>query len=222
MKNKHALLICPLLALTSCAATTAPSAKPVVWELKSLDIIGGQKPEVLGAPKAAMASGHRALCFDGKADGVFVPVNPIEGWGAYTVEALFKPDGDGPEEQRFLHIQDESNRRLLLETRVANNEWALDTFLLDTEADKLALLDRTLTSPTDQWHWAALVFDGKKMTHYVNGVKQLEGAVKVPPMGSGRISLGVRQNLVYWYKGCIAQVRFTPSALDAKALQIKR
>jgi len=65
----------------------------------------------------------------------------------------------------------------------------------------------------------ALTFDGRTMSHYVNGTLQLQGAVAFPPMARGRTSLGVRQNLVYWFKGCISEVRFSAIALEAGKLR---
>jgi hypothetical protein len=50
-------------------------------------------------------------------------------------------------------------------------------------------------------------------------VKELEGNVTIPPMDAGRISLGVRQNKVYWFKGGIREVRFSPAALAPAELQ---
>ena len=203
------------ISVSACAA----GSRIEVWKLEKPDVVGGHQTEVLGAPKTMAETGQRGLCFDGKSDGLILPVNPIEGQALFSIEVLFRPDSDGPEEQRFLHIQDEQERRVLIETRVANGTWSLDTFLRATDADRLTLLDRTKTSPANRWYWAALVYDGKTMSHYVAGKKELEGAVAFPPMGPGRISLGVRQNRIHWFKGCIAQVRFTPWALAPEALQ---
>jgi hypothetical protein len=144
---------------------------------------------------------------------------PLAGNTGFTIEILFRPDGDGAAEQRFLHIQDEQEHRVLMETRVADQAWSLDTFLRTSDADKLTLLDRAKSQPTDRWYWAALVYDGETMSHYVNGTKQLEGPVAFAPMGPGRISLGVRLNRVYWFKGCIAEVRFARSAIPAGRLR---
>lgn len=207
-----------LLCLAAAGCASGPPSR--IWRLDQLGSIGGQVPEVLGAPKPTNKDGRKALCFDGKADGLFLPVNPIEGWPQFTIEILFLPEGDGPEEQRFLHIQDSQERRVLIETRVdKNGAWSLDTFLRATDNAKLALLDRAKTQPTDAWYWAALVYDGKTMRHFVNGVQQLDGLVEFPPLGPGRISLGVRQNRIHWFKGCIAQVRFTAGALARRALK---
>ena len=38
-------------------------------------------------------------------------------------------------------------------------------------------------------------------------------------MLAGKTSLGVRQNLVYWFKGSLREVRFHPVALASAALQ---
>jgi hypothetical protein len=211
--------------LTACThaegqVATRPS---LVWDVSGLTSIGGHTPEVLGAPTPVTEQGRKALRFDGVDDGVFLPVNPIEGWDQFTIEVLFKPDGEGPAEQRFLHIQDSQERRVLIETRVTKERtWALDTFLRASDSDKLTLLDPAKVSPGDRWYWVALVFDGRTMSHYVNGDKQLEGPVTFPAMSAGRISLGVRQNRIHWFKGSIAQVRFTPAALAPAALKRER
>ncbi len=215
---KYALvagLVVSCLAVSACMA----GSKIEVWKLEKPDVVGGHKTEVLGAPRTMAQTGQRGLCFNGISDGLIVPVNPLEGQGLFSVEVLFRPDSDGPAEQRFLHIQDEQERRVLIETRVADRAWSLDTFLRSNDTDKLTLLDRAKTSRADRWYWVALVYDGKTMSHFVQGKKELEGAVTFPPMGAGRISLGVRQNRIHWFKGCIAQVRFTPWALAPEALQ---
>ena len=207
-----------LLCLVAAGCASSPVSR--TWQLDQLGSIGGQVPEVLGAPMTANRHGRKAICFDGKADGLFLPVNPIEGWPKFTIEILFLPEDDGPSEQRFVHIQDVQDRRLLIETRVdKNGSWSLDTFLRATETAKLTLLDRAKTQPTDAWYWAALVYDGKSMRHYVNGARQLEGPVDFPAMGQGRTSLGVRQNRIHWFKGCIAELRFTAAALDQRGLK---
>ncbi|MCI3953579.1 MAG: hypothetical protein K0R53_3079 [Burkholderiales bacterium] len=200
-------------ALTSCATSSGDAPRTLVWQLEQPGSIGGFTPEVLGSPKSRTVDGRKAVCFDGVADGLLIATNPIAGWPQYTVEVLMRPDGDGPLEQRYLHIQDDQERRLLLETRVTpQKSWALDTFLHESPEHKLTQLDMNLLQPTDRWYWTSLVYDGKAMSQYVDGVKLLEGPVAVSPMIQGRISLGVRQNRVSWFKGCIAEVRFSSSA----------
>jgi hypothetical protein len=213
---KTRIVLALSLGLSACIDSRAPA--PQVWRLDGLGSIGGHRPEVLGAPRPVREGRRHALCFDGVDDGLILPVNPIRGMDQFSIEVLFRPEGDGPEEQRFLHIQDEQEHRVLIETRVTKERtWALDTFLRASDRDRLTLLDRSRVQPADQWYWVSLVYDGKTMLHYVNGKKQLDGEVAFPPMGQGRLSLGVRLNKIHWFKGCIAEVRFHAKALPEKA-----
>jgi hypothetical protein len=212
------ILIPVTAALLLCAcATRAAAPETVVWKFDDVSRIGGIATEVVGGPKTA----DGAIAFDGEADGVFVPVNPIAGWATFTIEVKFRQDGHGgAEEQRFVHVEDSARRRVLIETRVTpDRRWALDTFLFQDAGHKLTLLDRQLLHPAGEWHWAALAYDGKTMRQYVNGVLELEGDVAFVPMLEGRTSFGVRQNLVSWFNGSIAEARFTPRALPAAQLR---
>ena len=209
------------LGVASACATESPRERaPTVWALRDVSRVAGLTTEIVGSPKLAGSGTGAAFVFDGKGDGVFVPVNPLEGWSVFTLEVRFKPDGTGGAEQRFLHVEDTRKQRVLLETRLTpDKQWALDTFLFQDAAHKLTLLDRTRLHPADRWYWVALVYDGKKMSHYVDGVLELEGEVAFAPMTAGRTSIGVRQNLVSWFKGAIAEARFTPAALPAARLE---
>jgi hypothetical protein len=197
-----------------------------VWTLRDATQVAGHATEVLGTPRVSAGGTETALVFDGKGDGVFVPANPLAGWSSFTIEVRFLPDGSGgpagsvKEEQRFLHLEDGLKHRVLMETRVTpDKQWSLDTFLFQDANHKLTLLDRTRLHPTDRWYWVALVYDGTRMSHYVNGVLELEGVVAFAPMSAGRTSIGVRQNRVSWFKGAISEVRFTPAALPATRLR---
>ena len=106
-----------------------------------------------------------------------------------------------------------------METRVLDRQWSLDTFLFQDADHRLTLLDRNKVHPTDRWYWVALVYDGAKMSSYVNGELELTGEVAFMPMTAGSSSIGVRQNRVSWFKGAIAEVRFTPAALSADRLR---
>jgi hypothetical protein len=57
------------------------------------------------------------------------------------------------------------------------------------------------------------------MSDYVNGVKELQGPVNFAPMTDGRMSLGVRLNRVFWFKGCIKEIRFSPAPLNPDGLR---
>ena len=210
-----------LAALTACAPVSQRAdADTTVWALRDVTQVAGHLTEVVGTPRVSAPGTETSIVFDGKGDGLFVPANPLAGWPAFTIEVRFLPDGSGGEEQRFLHVEDQLKRRVLMETRTTpDKQWSLDTFLFQDADRKLTLLDRTRLHPTDRWYWVALVYDGTKMSHYVDGVLELEGEVTFSPMSAGRTSIGVRQNRVSWFKGAIAEVRFTPVALPAAKLR---
>jgi hypothetical protein len=223
------VLSAPLAVLTALVPIHAVNV--VDWRIDSLAEIGGYPVTVLGSPTVLETAVGRAVEFNGRTDGLFLEVNPLAGFERFTVEALFELASDGPPEQRFLHFEAASgDHRALLETRMLDlpvsdarspeagppgpaRRWALDTFLKDGDA-ALTLLDRTRAHDAGGWHAAALVYDGKEMSHYVDGVRELAGPVAFRPMGQGRTSIGVRQNEVYWFKGRIARVRVTPRALE--------
>jgi hypothetical protein len=204
------------------AAPATPST--IIWRVENPKLIGGQAPQVLGAPRAVVEDEFKALRFDGVGDGLIVPQVPIQAWRAFTIEVLFKPDGDGPTEQRFVHLEDVAENRALIETRVTpNRQWYLDTFLFSRPTEKgVTLVDKQKLHPTDRWYWAALVYDATTMSHYIDGVKEQEGTIAFGPMKEGRTSIGVRLNQVFWFKGCIAEVRFHPRVVSAADLQRMR
>ncbi|HTX65528.1 MAG TPA: LamG domain-containing protein [Opitutaceae bacterium] len=205
-----------LLLVAAGGRCRAAEGAPVVWRLDNLRAIGGLKPELWGAPQV---TAEPAVRFNGVADGVVLPVDPVAGWREFTIEALIRPDAAGEPEPRFFHIEDEQGHRATLEIRLtADGRWALDTFLLDGDRH-LALLDRTRLHPAGRWTWVALRYDGRTMTSFVDGVAELAGAVTVTPFGAGRTALGVRLNRVDWYKGDIKEVRFHDRALAAAELQ---
>jgi hypothetical protein len=49
---------------------------------------------------------------------------------------------------------------------------------------------------------------------YINGIKELEGELKLPTLKSGNTSLGMRQNEVSWFRGAIYEIRVSPKALS--------
>jgi hypothetical protein len=208
-----------LLAGLICAAPAlATEPAPVVWRLDQATQVGGHPLTVLGAPKVVTEAGGPAMEFNGSSDGLFVPANPLAGWKAFTVEILFLPAEGGLAAQRFVHIQD-PDWRVMIETRLdGKGGWWLDTFLGNNHKGQ-PLIDPAHVHPTGRWYWAAVSYDGKHMTHYINGEKELEADTEFGPMTAGKVSLGVRQNKVYWFKGRIREVRFTPAALAPAALQ---
>ncbi|MEO7412644.1 MAG: LamG-like jellyroll fold domain-containing protein [Opitutaceae bacterium] len=178
-------------------------------------------PTIEGSPKIIREnSGAMAAHFDGKADGFIVPVNPLAGLSQFTIEILFSPAADGAVEQRFFHAEDTAGRRALIELRLNKaGEWWLDTYLKPLAGNGLPLIDPKKVHPVDKWYWAALRYDGKTMSSFVNGQKELEGELAFEPMGTGQASVGVRLNRVYWFKGAIREVRFHSTAVAPDRLQ---
>ena len=91
----------------------------LLWSVDSLETIGGHPCTVYGSPRVIDTPHGKAVEFSGNGDGIILPVNPVEGLESFTVEVLFLPYGEGPQEQRFFHLQEDAqpDNRLLLETR---------------------------------------------------------------------------------------------------------
>jgi hypothetical protein len=201
------------------AGRAPDAAAAVVWQVDSLERIGGHPVTVLGSPRVVDAPGGRAVEFDGIDDGLVLDSNPLAGLERFTAEVLFEPAPGGPEEQRFLHFEEsDTGNRALIELRLLPGAgWCLDTFLRYGQAS-LTQIDRSLLHPAGRWHAAALSFDGRTMTHYVDGVRELAGDVAFKPLGPGQTSIGVRLNRRSWFKGRIRTVRVTPEVLPADRL----
>jgi len=191
---------------------------PGPWECTLTELKAGVAGlSVSGNPKTVSSPYGDAICFDGMNDGFFLPYNPLNGLTGFTIEAIIRPDADGPEEQRFLHIGEIDGDRLLIETRLTkDNQWYLDTFILSGESKK-ALIYPKLIHPAGAWYHVALTLDKKgKMTNYINGKMEIKGEVDFKPINSGAMSIGVRRNKVSWYKGAIYKIKISPEALVPK------
>ncbi len=136
-----------------------------------------------------------------------------------TLEVIFKPDGDGKFAQRFMHLGTLRGERIMFETRVkSNGTWYFDAHTQQADGlDRLTLIDSTLTHPTDRWYGAALVLDGKTATTYIDGMQELTGKIDWRGIAEGISSIGVRQNLVDYFKGSIYKIRVTPRVLEPEA-----
>ena len=206
-----------MLVIAAWVAALAPldgkqATRVVEWRIDNLESIGGHAVTVVGAPRVVATEIGNAVRFNGTSDGLLIDSNPLAGLSRFTVEVTFKPDADGPEEQRFVHFEEAgTGNRALVELRMSAGRWALDTFLRSPEPG-LTLLDRARTHPSDQWHTASVSYDRGTMSHHVNGVREGSGAVAFVPLGSGRASIGMRQNRVSWFKGLIHSIRITPEA----------
>lgn len=200
------------LSVAAIGEQLANTAAPITWTIDNLTSIGGHAVSVIGAPAVVQTDIGPAVQFNGRTDGLLIDTNPIAGLRQFTIEVLFSVDRDGSAEQRFLHLQErDSENRALLELRLSAGRWSLDSYLRNGAA-QLTLLDRERTHAAGAWHTSTTTFDGETMRHYVDGVTQGEGAVAFKPLGPGRTSIGVRQNLVSWFKGRIRSVRITPAA----------
>lgn len=186
----------------------------ILWLVDNLSQIGGHDVSIIGNPQVIDTELGFAVEFDGVNDGLLVDGNPMAGATEFTVEIIFKAYTGGGVEQRFLHFQQDNDNRILIELRNNNDEnWTLDTFIKSGSSSQ-ALLDYSFVHPLDEWAHAALVFKDGKMEHFVNGEKELEGTVDYVEVNSGQTSLGVRMNLVSWFKGAIHSVRVTHEALE--------
>jgi hypothetical protein len=110
-------LSCLVLSGERAASGQQPeTARPVVWSLDRLDLVGGHKPEVLGLPSLFDSPKGKALLFNGSDDALFIDTNPLSGLTQFTAEVIFQPFVEGPKEQRFLHFQEDgSENRLLMD-----------------------------------------------------------------------------------------------------------
>lgn len=180
------------------------------WKFDRIDKIGGQKTTVVGKPRVIKTPKGKAVSFDGKGDALFLEVHPLAGAKTFTWEVIFRPDGDGRPEQRFFHMHQNgtSNNRLLLETRIIDGKWCLDSYA-KSDAGAQTLIDRAKLHPVDRWMHVAMVYDGREFRHYVNGELQGKAEVNLTPQGEGRTSIGVRINRVDWFKGAIRLARIT-------------
>ncbi len=170
--------------------------------------------DVDGHPQIVDTPLGQAVYFNGETDGVFLDVNPLKGMRQFTLEVIFRPDGDGKFAQRFLHLGT-SAERILFETRVnPDKTWYFDAHTqLPDGKGRLTLIDERLTHPTDRWYNVTLVNTGGMLTTYVNGSPQKWGFLNYTPIDEGITSVGVRQNRVDYFKGTIHKIRITPRAL---------
>lgn len=213
-----ALALCAngLFVGSKAAAADPPASE--IWMFDRLDEIGGHKTTVLGSPRVIDSPAGKAVEFDGVDDALFFDVHPLAGAKTFTWEAVFRPDG-GVAEQRWFHLNEspgtgaDTENRMLFEIRVIDGQWCLDAYI-QTGAARKALLNRQHLHPLGRWYHVAAVYDGREFRSYING--ELDGAseLSLGPQGPGRASVGVRMNKVFWFKGAVAQARFTRRALS--------
>jgi hypothetical protein len=183
-----------------------------VWTFDRLDRLGGHATTVLGDPRVVQtpvgaadrirwrrrcAPGRRAST--GRRRDVYVGSDlPPRRRPAGT--ALVPPAGVG------------SDNRLLFEIRVIDHDWYFDSYGHSGDAQQ-ALMNRELLHPLGAWYHVAAVYDGREFRNYVDGKQEGAAEIHFAPQRPGRSAIGVRINLVDYFKGAIHVARFTRRAL---------
>ena len=194
------------------AATHGQVNTAEVWRFDRLDRIGGHATSIQGHPRVIETPIGNAVEFDGVDDALFVDVHPLAGAQTFTWEAIFRPDG-GNAEQRWFHLQEAgSENRMLFEIRVVGDRWFLDSFN-QSATGSATLMNKQSLHPLGAWYHVAAVYDGKVFSNYVNGAPDGQAEVELAPQAAGRSAIGVRINLVYYFKGAVHSARFTRRAL---------
>ena len=199
-----AILICGHLTMAQT---------PEMWTFDRLDAIGGHPTTVLGSPRLIDTPLGKAVEFNGVDSALVVDVHPLAGAATFTWEAIFRPDG-GEQAQRWLHLQETgTENRMLFELRNVDNQWYFDSFVYSGTSSK-ALIDPKRLHPQGAWYHVAAVYDGREFRNYVNGVQEGAAEIHFDPQRAGKTSVGVRMNLVNYFKGAIRIARFTRRALS--------
>ena len=230
--SRCSIAIAALLSLLAFSASGSSAQaqgaqEQTIWKFDNLSRIGGQTPRVEGAPKLVPSPVGKAVQFNGSDTALFFADRPLVGAKAFTIEAIFRPEG-GAFEQRWMHIVEtdpktgldanpggtsDPNPRFMFEVRVKDDQWYLDAFV-NSAAGSKALIDPKKLHPINQWYAVAQTYDGKTYRSYVNGVLENEADVAFTPHGPGHMMVGVRINHVNWFKGSVAEARFTTHALQ--------
>ena len=201
--------------------TTPPAAQPqtTIWLFDQLNSIGGHPTTLLGHPHLIRSPYGKAVEFNGIDDALFVPAHPLAAASAFTWEVIFRPDADGPEAQRFFHLQEvdpatgqDTPNRMLFEIRIVNGQWCLDSFAV-TNGQSRTLLNCKLLHPLGKWYRVTAVYDGKTFSNYVDNELEGSGPLQLAPQAQGRSSIGTRINKTFYFKGAVLLARFTPRAL---------
>jgi hypothetical protein len=209
------------LALALAVTYAAPAQAQEIWRFDQTASLGSHATRVLGHPQVIDTEMGKAIAFNGVDDALFVGVHPLAGAATWTWEMIFKPDADGKPEQRVLHLQsvdpatgaDIPDQRMLFEIRIhpgpdGQPQWCLDSFATGGGHSR-TLLNCDKLHPFGKWYRVTAVYDGKMLRNYVGDEMQGEGELVMPPQGPGRSSVGVRINLLYFYKGAMYEARFT-------------
>jgi hypothetical protein len=220
--SRCSIVMAALLGAMAISASDAWAQS--VWKFDNLSRIGGLTPKVEGHPTLVDSPIGKAVQFNGKDDALFFGDRPLVGAKTFTIEAIFRPEG-GDFQQRWMHIAEtdpatgqdanssgDHNPRFMFEVRVVKDQWYLDAFV-NSKAGSKALAFPEKLHPINQWYAVEQTYDGKTYRAYVNGVLEGEGEVGFTPHGPGHMMVGVRINRVNYFKGSVAEARFTDHAL---------
>jgi hypothetical protein len=218
-----ALLLAPIAASAQTTAPQPPSAAPAdqLWRFDSLTSIGGHPVQPVGHPQLIDSPYGKAIQFNGAGDGVFLPVHPLAGASTYTWEVIFRPDADGPQAQRFFHLQEQdpatgedTKNRMLYEIRIVDGKWCLDSFASSGASNRTLLAcDASHLYPLGQWYRVTAVYDGHELRNYIGNDLQGSGPLDLKPQFPGRTSIGMRINKVFPFKGAVLVTHMTPRVL---------
>jgi len=224
--SRCSIVVAAVLGVLATSASDSWAQDGKVFKFDNLSRIGGMTPKVEGSPQLVDSPVGKAVQFNGKDTGLFFPGRPLVGAKTFTIEAIFRPEG-GDFQQRWMHIAEtdpktgldanpggtsDPNPRFMFEVRVVDGQWYLDAFVNSASGSK-ALIDPKKLHPINQWYAVEQTYDGKTYRSYVNGVLENEGEVAFTPHGPGHMMVGVRMNHVNYFKGSVAQARFTDRAL---------
>jgi hypothetical protein len=216
-----------ILGILAFSASHSWAQEQTVWKFNNLSHIGGLRPKVEGSPQLVDSPVGKAVQFNGTDTALFFPGRPLVGAKAFTIEAIFRPEG-GPFQQRWMHIAEtdpktgldanpggtsDPNPRFMFEIRVVGDQWYLDAFVNSTSGSQALMFPEKL-HPIGPWYAVEQTYDGKTYRSFVNGVLQGEADVAFTPHGPGHMMVGVRMNHVNWFKGSVAEARFTARALS--------
>jgi hypothetical protein len=212
-----AVFLAALLTPSLLVGGANDTSSSVVWTMDNLSSIGGHPVTVAGNPVVKETDIGKAMEFDGIDDGLIVHGCPLNGSPSFTMEIVFKPYASFPNniEQRFLHVQNPalSSRRALIELRLTGeNTWFVDTHIR-ADSTFMTLLAKHLPHPVGPWYHIALVYENGVGKHYVNGVEEMSGRVAYIPMEEADVSIGMRMNRVWYFKGAVRAVSMTRQAL---------
>jgi hypothetical protein len=215
------VILANCLIVTGCSSTNDKSQvsdSHVIEDWMISDLVTGRNESVtvLGNPEVRDTPAGEAIWFNGVSDAIILDYNPLLHLASFTVEVIMRPDGDGQPQQRYLHFGESDEDRVLMETRVRDDgQWYHDSFVASGNSQYVQK-NPELLHPTDTWYHVALVFDNGKYATWINGELELDGGeVSFTPHTSGRTSIGVRLNEVFWYKGYLFRIRISDQALEA-------